>query len=79
LKGPLDERLRLHFSDWPTLWTEFERLGWDSMRAQTFTQDDVHKASRLHKAMLRHREQASQQVMKLLRRHYKGGTRAMMG
>lgn len=78
LRGPLDERLRLHFADWPTLWMEFERLGWDSMRAQTFTQEDVRKASRLRKAMQRHREQASQQVMRLLRRQYKGGTRSVM-
>lgn len=78
LQGPLNERLKMSFQDWPTLWETFEAFGRKLMDAEKITIADSRRASRICEALARHRSEGSQIVLSLLRPSYKGHDKVLM-
>jgi len=78
LKGPLDERLKLEFTDWPKLWSMFEELGRQTMKQGRIGGADGRRLYRLVTAMARHQDEGAVQVLMLLGRRYKGHDKALM-
>jgi hypothetical protein len=77
LRGPLDERLRLHRWDWATTWHAFQNFGRTLMLRGQCSPEDSRRLERLIKALARHKE-AGEQVMRLLRGQYKRGEKELM-
>lgn len=78
LKGPLDEALKLEFSDWPTLWAAFEELGRQTRAQDGPTRLDNRRFHPLVRAMSRHQEQGAERVITLLQGRCKGFDESLM-
>ncbi|MCE9591171.1 MAG: hypothetical protein K8S99_11680 [Planctomycetes bacterium] len=78
LRPAFDERLKMHFWDWPAAWSALEALGSRTMEAHTVTREDSRHGDRIIEALARHPQAGADQVLGLLRRQYRSVDRPLM-
>jgi len=78
LRGPLRERMKMEFADWPSLWATFLTFGREMLERDEFTMADLRRSNRICEALARHPKEGGDTVLSLLQRNYEGYDELLM-